>query len=84
MTEEFANALARVQALQRGFNGDCTNSFSVAVKYDSYYEEYMEIEIRTDNDKFFFSTWNCIYSDDYQLRLDELEMTLNKILDNNE
>ena len=50
MTNEFNDAFTRAQALQRRFNPDYMNSFSIAIKYDSYYEEYMEIELRTDND----------------------------------
>ena len=80
MTEEFKEALTRAQALQRRFDPDYMNSFSVAVKYDSYYEEYMEIELRTDNDKFFISTLTCVYEEDYTLILDELEKTIDKLL----
>ena len=80
MTDEFKNAFTRAQALQRMFNQDYMNSFSIAVKYDSYYEEYMEIELRTDNDKFFISTLTCVYEKDYTLRLDELEKTIDKLL----
>ena len=84
MTEEFSKAFARAQAIQRRFDPDYMNSFKVEVKYDSYYEEYMEIEVRTDNDKFFFTTYQCIYEDDYDVRLNELEKTINNILKNNE
>ena len=67
MTDEFKNAFTRAQALQRRFNPDYMNSFSIAIKYDSYYEEYMEIELRTDNDKFFISTLTCVYEEDYTM-----------------
>ena len=60
MTDEFKDAFTRAQSLQRRFNPDYMNSFSLAIKYDSYYEEYMEIELRTDNDKFFISTLTCV------------------------
>jgi hypothetical protein len=80
MTNEFNDAFTRAQALQRRFDPDCMNSFSIAIKYDSYYEEYMEIELRTDNDKFFVSTLTCVYEEDYTLRLDELEKTIDKLL----
>lgn len=40
----------------------------------------MEIELRTDNDKFFISTLTCVYKEDYTLRLDELEKTIDKLL----
>lgn len=80
MTDEFKNAFTRAQALQRRFNPDYMNSFSITVKYDSYYDEYMEIGLRTDNDKFFISTLTCVYEEDYTLRLDELEKTIDKLL----
>ena len=80
MTNEFNDAFTRAQALQRRFNPAYMNSFSIAIKYDSYYEEYMEIELRTDNDKFFISTLTCVYEEDYTLRLDELEKTIDKLL----
>lgn len=80
MTEEFSQAFARAQALQRRYDADYINSFSIAVKYDSYYGEYMEIELRTDNEKFFVTTFSCIYEDDYRIRLDELERTINKLM----
>lgn len=79
MTEEFLAALTRVQALQRRFVSDM-NSFSVSVKYDDYFEEYLEVEIRTDSDKFFFTTYNCLYEEDYELRIKELEKTINEII----
>lgn len=80
MTNEFNDAFTRAQALQRRFNPAYMNSFSIAIRYDSYYEEYMEIELRTDNDKFFISTLTCVYEEDYTLRLDELEKTIDKLL----
>lgn len=79
MSDEFSEALRRVQALQRRFVS-AMNSFSVSVKYDSYFEEYLEVEIRTDNDKFFFTTYNCLYEEDYEVRLKELEKTINQII----
>mgnify|MGYP006949635119 CR=1 FL=1 len=39
MTNEFNDAFTRAQALQRRFNPAYMNSFSIAIKYDSYYEE---------------------------------------------
>nr|DAP29069.1 MAG TPA: hypothetical protein [Caudoviricetes sp.] len=83
MTEEFQGYLSRVQSLQRRYVCDM-NSFSVSVKYDSYFEEYLEVEIRTDNDKFFFTTYNCLYDEDYERVLKELEKTVEQIISDNE
>lgn len=79
MTDGFLEALTRVQSLQRRFVSDM-NCFSVAVKYDDYFEEYLEVEIRTDSEKFFFTTYNCLYEEDYELRIKELEKTINEII----
>lgn len=79
MSEDFLNMLGEVQAMQRRFSSRL-NSFSVTVKYDDYYEYYMEIEIRTDEDKFFFSTYSCVSEDDYELRIGELSNTINELL----
>lgn len=84
MTDEFTKAFMKTQALQRRFDPNVMNSFKVEVKYDSYYEEYMEVEIRTDNDKFFFTTYQCIYEDDYEVRLNELEKTIGELLEGKE
>ena len=40
----------------------------------------MEIELRTDNAKFFMSTLACVDEEDYTLRLNELEKTIDKLL----
>lgn len=79
MSTEFLEALTRVQALQRRFTSDM-NSFSVVVKYDDYFEDYLEVELQTDNDKFFFTTYSCLYEEDYELRIKELEKTINEII----
>lgn len=79
MSEDFLDMLGRVQAMQRRFSS-LLNSFSVAVKYDGYYEYYMEIEIRTDEDKFFFSTYSCVSEEEYELRLGELSDTIDELL----
>lgn len=78
-SEDFLDMLARVQAMQRRFSNQL-NSFSVTVKYDDYYEYYMEIEIRTDEDKFFFSTYSCVTEKEYELRLEELSNTVDELL----
>lgn len=83
MTEKFHRYLSRVQNLQRRYVCDM-NSFSVSVKYDNYFEEYLEVEIRTDDGKFFFSTYNCLYEEDYERVLGELEKTVEQIISDNE
>lgn len=79
MNEYFRDLLERVQAMQRRFSSRL-NSFSVTVKYDDYYEYYLEVEIRTDEDKFFFSTYSCVSEEDYDLRMEELSKTVNNVL----
>ena len=79
MNEDFQDLLGRVQAMQRRFSSRL-NSFSVTVKYDDYYEYYLEVEIRTDDDKFFFSTYSCVSEEEYELRLGELSNTVDKLL----
>lgn len=81
MNSDFLDVLQKVQELQRRFTCKM-NSFSVVVKYDDYYEEYLEVEIRTDNDKFFFTTYNCLYSDDYAIRIEEMKNVINQISKN--
>ena len=77
MEEMFATALARVQNFQKAIS-DNINSFHVGVKHDSYYGHYMEIEIRTDNNKYFVSTLHCVYQEDYDKIVEELKRILNK------
>lgn len=77
MEEMFATALARVQNFQKDIS-DNINSFLVGVKHDSYYGQYMEIEIRTDNNKYFVSTLHCVYQEDYDKIVEELKRILNK------
>lgn len=79
MNEDFQDLLGRVQAIQRRFSNRL-NSFSVTVKYDDYYEYYLEVEIRTDDDKFFFSTYSCVSEEEYELRLGELSNTVDTLL----
>lgn len=79
MNEYFQDLLGRVQAMQRRFSNRL-NSFSVTVKYDDYYEYYLEVEIRTDDDKFFFSTYSCVLEEEYKLRIGELSNTVDKLL----
>lgn len=74
----FQEVLSKVQSLQRKFTS-VLNSFSVIVKYDDYFEEYIEVEIRTDNAKTFFTTYSCVYEEDYEKILTEIENTLNEI-----
>lgn len=79
MTEEFLSYLSRAQALQRRYT--CAlNSFSVSVKYDDYFEEYLEVELRTDDNKYFFTTYNCLYDEDYERIIGELEKTVEQII----
>lgn len=82
MTVEFQGYLSRVQRLQGRYVCDM-NSFSVSVKYDNYFEEYLEVEIRTDDNKFFFTTYNCLYDEDYERVLGELEKTVEQIITDN-
>ena len=77
MEEMFATALARVQNFQKAIS-DNINSFLVGVKHDSYYGHYMEIEIRTDNNKYFVSTLHCVEQEDYDEIVEELKRILNK------
>lgn len=77
MEEMFATALAKVQNFQKAIS-DNINSFLVGVKHDSYYGHYMEIEIRTDNNKYFVSTLHCVYQEDYDKIVEELKRILNK------
>lgn len=81
MNEDFLHLLLKVQALQRRFTSSL-NSFSINVKYDEYYEYYLEVEIRIDGDKFFFSTYSCVTEEDYELRLGELSKTVEELLNN--
>lgn len=74
----FAEALLKVQSLQRKFAA-MLNCFSVAVKYDDFYEEYFEVEIRTDKAKYFFTTYNWVYETEYQNTITEIENTLKEI-----
>lgn len=79
MSEDFLEMLGVVQALQRRFSSQL-NSFSITIKYDDYYEYYMEIEIRTDEDKFFFSTYSCVTEKEYKLRIGELSNMVDRLL----
>ena len=83
MEEMFATALARVQNFQKAIS-DNINSFLVGVKHDSYYGHYMEIEIRTDNNKYFVSTLHCVYQEDYDKIVEELKRIPNKQEDEND
>ena len=77
MEEMFATALARVQNFQKAIS-DNRKSFLVGVKHESYYGHYIEIEIRTDNNKYFVSTLHCVYQEDYDKIVEELKRILNK------
>lgn len=77
MEEMFATALVRVQNFQKAIPNNI-NLFLVSVKQDSYYGHYMEIEIRTDDNKYFASTLHCVYQDDYDRIVEELENILSE------
>ena len=83
MTDDFQQFLAKVQSLQRRYTCDM-NSFAVVVKYDDYYEEYLEVDIRTDNGNFFLTTFSCVYEDEYEVKLKELKRIIEEILNETE
>lgn len=83
MSEEFTSALLRAQAMQRNYTHD-VNVFTITVKYDSYYDEYMEIVVQADTGRWFLSTMQCVYEEDYEEKLDGLEMILNRLKENDD
>jgi hypothetical protein len=83
MSDEFTSALLRAQALQRNYTHE-VNVFTITVKYDSYYDEYMEIVVQADTGRWFLSTMQCVYEDDYEARLDGLAAILNRLKGNDD
>lgn len=79
MTDVFKEYLAKIQGLQRITASELC-SFAIVTKYDDYFEEYLEVEIKTDNSKFFMSTYNCVDESEYAAKFYELQKTIDEIL----
>lgn len=67
MNNEFLELLGKAQALQRMYVGN--GMFSVSVKWDSYYENYIELDYRCDDKRLFMSTLTCVRSGEAEERL---------------
>lgn len=81
MAEVFGKYLGLIQGLQRIFLHEL-GSFSITTKYDDYFEEYLEVEIRTDNNKYFMTTYNCVDESEYAAKYNELMQTMDKMVKN--
>lgn len=90
MSEEFVAALLRLQALQRIYIRPYIR-IEVAVKYDSYYEYYADVDVLCGyidaESKFYsacnrvhFSTYRLTDEEEYNKGIDQLENRLKELV----
>lgn len=82
MNDAFGNILKAAQSVQREYIG--FGSLSVTKKYDTYYEEYLEMEFRNNDVKMFLSTMRCVDEDEAMNKIDAFKYQLEELYGNGE
>lgn len=76
--DEFKEILEYAQGIQRRYyqyGNVCLN-----VKYDSYYEDYLEMEFRNDKTKVFVSTLTSLTVDESRRRLSDFSAEVRNLI----
>lgn len=79
MDDVFCNILRKAHAVQMDFVG--MGTLSVIVKYDAYYEEYLEIEFRNDDTRLFLTTMRCLDEDEAMGMIETFRCKLKEAMD---